>query len=43
VLLPSRNQRDLEEIPAQAREKLKLVWVERIDDALAVALLPPAA
>jgi ATP-dependent Lon protease len=43
VLLPSRNQRDLEEIPAEAREKLKLVWVERIDDALAVALLPPAA
>jgi ATP-dependent Lon protease len=40
VLLPSRNQRDLEEIPAEAREKLKLVWVERIDDALAAALAP---
>jgi ATP-dependent Lon protease len=38
VLLPARNQRDLEEIPAEARDKLKFVWVERVDDALAVAL-----
>jgi ATP-dependent Lon protease len=42
VLLPSRNQRDLEDIPAEAREKLKLVWVERIDDALAASLSSPA-
>jgi ATP-dependent Lon protease len=41
VLLPSRNQRDLEDIPAEAREKLKLVWIERIDDALAASLLTP--
>jgi len=41
VLLPSRNQRDLEEIPAEAREQLKLVWIERIDDALAAALAAP--
>jgi len=43
VLLPARNQRDLEEIPAEAREKLKLVWIERIDDALAAALAVPEA
>jgi ATP-dependent Lon protease len=43
VLLPSRNRRDLEEIPAEAREKLKLVWIERIDDALAAALSAPEA
>ena len=42
VLLPSRNQRDLEDIPVEAREKLKLVWVERIDDALAASLSSPA-
>jgi ATP-dependent Lon protease len=42
-LLPSRNRRDLEEIPAEAREKLKLVWIERIDDALAAALSAPEA
>jgi ATP-dependent Lon protease len=40
VMLPARNQRDLEEIPAEAQEKLKLVWVERVDDALATALSP---
>ena len=40
VMLPARNRRDLEEIPADAREKLQLVWIERVDDALATALLP---
>jgi ATP-dependent Lon protease len=40
VMLPARNRRDLEEIPADAREKLKLVWIERVDDALATALSP---
>src|SRR5438045_3231834 len=44
VMLPARNQRDLDEIPADAREKLKLVWVEQVDQALATALSPaPAA
>jgi ATP-dependent Lon protease len=38
VLLPERNRRDLEEIPADARDKLEFVWVERVDDALATAL-----
>jgi ATP-dependent Lon protease len=38
VMLPARNQRDLEEIPAEAREKLEIVWVERVDDAVATAL-----
>jgi ATP-dependent Lon protease len=43
VMLPARNRRDLEEIPADAREKLQLVWIERVDDALATALLPASA
>jgi ATP-dependent Lon protease len=38
VMLPKRNERDLEEIPADAREQLKLVWVEDVDQALATAL-----
>jgi ATP-dependent Lon protease len=38
VMLPARNKRDLDEIPAEAREKLKFVWVEKVDDALATAL-----
>jgi len=38
VMLPERNRRDLEEIPPGAREKLKFVWMQRVDDALAGAL-----
>jgi len=38
VMLPGRNRRELEEIPDEAREKLKLVWIDEVDDALANAL-----
>jgi ATP-dependent Lon protease len=38
VMLPARNQRDLEDIPADARAQLKFVWMERVDDALDSAL-----
>jgi len=38
VLLPARNRRDLEEIPAEARSKINFVWTERVDEALAAAL-----
>jgi len=40
VMLPARNRRDLEEIPADAREKLKIVWIEQVDEAVATALSP---
>ena len=43
VMLPGRNRRDLEEIPADAREALKFVWVDQADDALATALVPMTA
>ncbi len=42
VLLPARNRRDLEDIPADAREKLRIVWVEHVDEAIAAALSPAA-
>jgi ATP-dependent Lon protease len=44
-MLPARNRKELEEIPQEAREKLKLVWIESVDDALATALsgVPAAA
>ena len=38
VMLPERNRRDLEDIPAEAREKIRFVWLEQVGDALAVAL-----
>jgi len=42
VLLPARNRKDLEEIPEAARNQLKFVWLDDIDDALSAALEAPA-
>ena len=38
VLLPARNLRDLEDIPADVREQLRFVPLEHVDEALAQAL-----
>ncbi len=38
VILPARNRRDLDDIPQSARSTLELVWVERVSEALEVAL-----
>jgi len=38
VLLPARNRKDLEEIPADARKRLEFVWLETVDDALRSAM-----
>lgn len=38
VMLPTRNRRDFDDIPTEAREKLEFVWLERVDDAVAAAL-----
>jgi len=37
VILPARNRRDLEDIPASAREALQFVWAERVEDVIAAA------
>jgi ATP-dependent Lon protease len=40
VMLPERNRRDLEDVPADAREQLTFVFVDDVDKALAAALEP---
>jgi len=40
VMLPKRNQKDLQDVPQEAREKLTFVWLETVDDAVATALSP---
>jgi ATP-dependent Lon protease len=40
VMLPARNRRDYEDIPAEARDQLTFIWLERIEDAVAAALEP---
>ncbi|MET0509758.1 MAG: endopeptidase La, partial [Burkholderiaceae bacterium] len=42
VMLPARNRRDLDDIPATAREQLEIIWLETVDDALGVAFEPIA-
>ena len=45
VMLPARNRNDYDDIPESAREKLKFVWLEHVDDAIAAGLderVPPA-
>jgi ATP-dependent Lon protease len=43
VMLPARNRLDYEDIPAEARDALEFIWLERVDDALAAALAPARA
>ena len=38
VMLPRRNQKDLDDIPDEAKARLHLIWLETIEDALINAL-----
>jgi len=42
VMLPARNRRDFDDIPASPRGRLNFVWLETVDDAMAAAMPPPA-
>lgn len=38
VMLPRRNEKDLDDVPAEARRKLRFVLLDRVEDALRCAL-----
>jgi ATP-dependent Lon protease len=38
VMLPRRNEKDLEDVPADAKAKLRFVWLETVQDAVAAAI-----
>ena len=38
VLLPARNRRDYDDIPASARDRIRFVWLETVDDAVAATV-----
>jgi ATP-dependent Lon protease len=44
VMLPKRNEKDLEDVPAEARQKLQFVFLEKVEDAIRTAIgeLPKA-
>ncbi len=41
VLLPARNRKDLEDVPESARQHVRIVWLDTVEDAVAAALEPP--
>jgi ATP-dependent Lon protease len=41
VLLPKKNEKDLQEIPRKVRKDLQFIFVERMDEVLPVALIQP--
>jgi ATP-dependent Lon protease len=43
VMLPARNRKDIEDVPEKARDQIRFVWLERVDDAIEAALNPPQA
>ena len=42
VMLPARNRKDLEDVPAEAMQKLEFVFLEDVDDAVRMAMDAPA-
>jgi len=40
VMLPERNKKDYEDVPEQARNAVRCVWLSTVDDAVAAALEP---
>jgi ATP-dependent Lon protease len=38
VMLPKRNEKDLEDVPAEAKAKLQFVFLERVEDAIKTAI-----
>ncbi|HET6721045.1 MAG TPA: endopeptidase La, partial [Rhodocyclaceae bacterium] len=41
VVLPERNRKDLEEIPAEAREKLEFIFIKDVDEAVRCTMETP--
>jgi ATP-dependent Lon protease len=42
VILPKRNEMDLEDVPQEIKEKMTFLFAESVDDVLGAALEPPA-
>jgi ATP-dependent Lon protease len=38
VMLPARNRSDSEDIPLSARNQIEFIWLERVDEAIMMAL-----
>jgi ATP-dependent Lon protease len=38
VMLPRRNEKDLDDVPQEARDRLQFVFLDRVEDALRTGL-----
>jgi ATP-dependent Lon protease len=38
VILPARNRKDLEDIPEEAKRRVRFIWAERVEDAVHAAI-----
>ena len=43
VIMPKRNEPDLDDLPDEVRQKIRFVMVESVSDVFQAALEPPAA
>lgn len=41
VILPRRNEADLDDVPQTLRERMKFILVDTVDEVIAAALTPP--
>jgi ATP-dependent Lon protease len=41
VVLPKKNEKDLQDIPRRVRKDLEFIFVDRMDEVLPIALMPP--
>lgn len=41
VLVPKKNEKDLQEIPRKVKKDLEFIFVERMDEVLPIALIQP--
>ncbi len=40
VILPDRNQKDLDDVPANVREDMEFLFIKRVDDVIDLAIGP---
>jgi len=43
IIIPAENKKDLEEIPPNIKRHLRFILVQKMDEVLQEALLPPAS
>ena len=43
MILPRQNERDLEDVPAELRDEIAFILVDRVEQAVLEALKPPPA